>query len=232
MARPRKPREPLTYGYIRVSTDEQADRGVGAEAQRAAVREVCERKGLVLHELVEDLGWSGGTLTAERAGLGQILPALKRGDRLVVARLDRLGRVTSDVAGLVERAAAEGWGIVIADMDVDSATPTGRLVLGILGVVAAFERDLVRERTRDALAARRSQGVRTGRASSLPAEVRARIATELAGGATLQAVADRLNADRIPTARGGTMWRPSAVAAVRASVELDAELAAARTATG
>jgi DNA invertase Pin-like site-specific DNA recombinase len=83
----------------------------------------------------------------------------------------------------------------------------------MLAVFAQFERDLISERTRDALAVRRAQGVHTGRRSTLPAEIRARIRLERAAGSTWQAIADKLNGDAVPTGQGGSCWRPSSVRA-------------------
>lgn len=214
----------ITYGYVRVSTSEQGDSGLGAEAQRRRIEEA----GIVVNVWVDDLGVSGAVAPERRPGASDLLARIQPGDALVVAKLDRLGRDTLDVLALAKLAQDQAWRLIILDLGLDTGTPVGRFSLTVLAAVAQLERDLIAERTRDALAALRRRGVRTGRPPTLPQEVRDRITVELADGATLQAVADRLNADAVPTARGGALWRPSTVAAVRDSVALDLELEAAR----
>ena len=103
---------------------------------------------------------------------------------------------------------------MVVEQAFDLGTSSGRAMAGMLAVFAAFERDLISERTRDALAVKRAQRVHTGRRSTLPDEIRARIRRERKAGKTLQAIADRLNADGIPTGQGGKEWRPSSVRTV------------------
>ncbi len=89
--------------------------------------------------------------------------------------------------------------------------------------MAQHEARLIGERTRAALDAKRAKGIRLGRPVTLPAEVRERIAAERALGTTMRSIADGLNADGIPTARGGSDWRSGTVDAVLASIEKDRE---------
>ena len=104
----------------------------------------------------------------------------------------------------------------VADMDFDRDTlkPSGRLVAHLMVAVAEFERDRIRERTREAFAEVRAKGGRLGRPRSLPGKVVQRIMRERGGGQTLQAIADRLNRDEVRTAHGGARWWPSTVWAV------------------
>jgi DNA invertase Pin-like site-specific DNA recombinase len=104
--------------------------------------------------------------------------------------------------GLAERADREGWRLVVLDVQLDTASPTGRLVLTMMAGVAEFERRRIGERTRDALAVRKAQGVRLGRPVMLPADVRDRIATRRAAGAPLATIAAELRADGVATAQG------------------------------
>jgi DNA invertase Pin-like site-specific DNA recombinase len=83
----------------------------------------------------------------------------------------------------------------------------------VLATFAQFERRLIGQRTREALAAKRAAGVRLGRPLSLPVEVRDRIAADRDGGLSLASIADKLNADGVPTAQGGRQWWPSTVRA-------------------
>jgi len=144
----------------------------------------------------------------------------------VVAKLDRLSRSLLDFARLMDRSRREGWQLVALDLGVDTSTPAGEMLAGVLATFAQYERRLIAQRTRDALAVKRSQGARLGRPVLLPAAVRTRIATERAQGATLPAIADGLTRDAVPTAQAGVRWYPSTVAAVLRSLELDMEVAA------
>jgi DNA invertase Pin-like site-specific DNA recombinase len=201
-------------GYIRVSTDEQATSGAGLEAQRAAILAEAERRGWHLVEMIEDAGYSGKSL--RRPGIVAALDALahKRADTLVVAKLDRLSRSMLDFAGLMDRAAREHWALVALDVGVDTTTPSGEAMANVMATFAQFERRLIAQRTRDALAQKRLAGVRLGRPRRLPTEVLRRIVTARQEGLTLAAIADRLNTDAIATAQGGKRWYASTVSKV------------------
>jgi DNA invertase Pin-like site-specific DNA recombinase len=84
----------------------------------------------------------------------------------------------------------------------------------VLATFAQFERRLIGERTREAMAAKRAQGARFGRPRQMPADVVERIREERKGGASLPKIAAGLNADGVPTAQGGRRWYPSTVRAV------------------
>lgn len=141
---------------------------------------------------------------------------------LVAAKLDRLSRSVVHLGSLLEQAEAEGWGLVLLDFDVDTSRPTGRLVAHVLAAVAGFQRQRIRERTREALAEVKARGVRLGRPRQLSDEVVGRIVSERSTGSTLQAIADGLNDDEVPTAQGGRQWWPSTVGAVLRLAEPDA----------
>lgn len=210
--------------YTRVSTSEQADSGAGLAAQVASVGGTVERRGWVHVAELSDEGVSGSVAPEARRGLGRALKMLDGGeaDVLVVAKLDRLSRSVVDLSLLLDRAERSQWSLVVLDADVDTTTAGGRLVANVLGAVAEWERRIVAERTRAALAARKAQGVRLGGPITLAAETRNTIVALRADGMTLQAIADRLTAHGVPTARGGR-WRPSSVRAVLVSLDLDAQ---------
>ena len=216
----RRTRRPATsastavLGYVRVSTDEQADSGAGLEAQRQAIVAECERRGWQLAEIVEDAGYSAKDL--KRPGIIDVLERLARGEAgtLVVAKLDRLSRSVLDFAGLMAQSQREGWALVALDLGVDTTTPQGELMAGVMAQFAQFERRLIGQRTKAALAVKREQGVQLGRPRALPEDVVARIASERAGGASLAAIANRLNDDGVATAQGGAKWWPATVKAV------------------
>jgi Resolvase, N terminal domain len=119
---------------------------------------------------------------------------------VLVAKMDRLSRSVVDGAGLMERAARQGWALHFADLDID--TPAGEMAANIIISGSQYERRLISQRTRDALAAKRARGERLGAAPALPLEVTRRIITERRQRRTFQAIAQGLMADGIPTAPG------------------------------
>jgi DNA invertase Pin-like site-specific DNA recombinase len=94
---------------------------------------------------------------------------------------------------------------------VDTSTPVGELVANVMASVAQWERRAIGARTKEALAARRREGVRLGRPPSIPDDVRARIAELRAQGLTLRAIANELNTAGVPTARGARAWAPETI---------------------
>lgn len=201
-------------GYVRVSTEEQADNGAGLDAQRAAIRAECERRGWELVELIEDGGYSAKNL--KRPGIQGAISRLKGGeaDALVVAKLDRLSRSLIDFAGLMAQAQGEGWGLVALDLGVDTSTPSGELMANVLASFAQYERRLIGQRTREGMAEKRAQGHHMGRRSVVPLRVKRRIQRQRKRGLSLQLIANGLNADGVPTGQGGAQWYPSSVRAV------------------
>jgi len=201
-------------GYVRVSTEEQSDSGAGLEAQRRAIEAECVRRGWQLLEVVEDAGFSAKDL--KRPGIQEALRVLEEGDAkaLVAAKLDRLSRSMIDFTALMATAQKQGWALVALDCAVDTTTPAGEAMANVLATFAQFERRLISQRTREALAVKRAQGVRLGRPSSMPAALRKRISRMHAGGDSLAAIARTLNAEGVTTAHGGARWHPSTVRAV------------------
>jgi DNA invertase Pin-like site-specific DNA recombinase len=219
MARPRTVAEATSVvGYIRVSTDEQADSGLGLKAQRFAITAECERRGWVLQELFEDAGASGKTMKG-RPALERALETVRAGSAgaLVVAKLDRLSRSLLDFAALMELARRQGWALIALDLGVDTTTPAGEMMANVMATFAQFERRLIGQRTKDALAVKRNQGVRLGRPQALDQAIVHRIVDQRASGASLREIAAALNGEQIPTAQGGALWHASTVRAVLAS---------------
>ena len=206
-------------GYTRVSTEEQADSGLGLAAQRAAIRAEAERRGWTLVEVIEDAGYSGKDL--KRPGIVAVLDALKHheADTLVVAKLDRLSRSILDFASILDRAKREHWAVVALDMAVDTTTPAGEMMVNVVAVFAQFERRLISERTKAALAQKVAQGFKLGRPVEMSEDVRARIVAERKAGASVSAIARRLTAEGMPTAQDGKRWYPSTVRAALLSIE-------------
>jgi DNA invertase Pin-like site-specific DNA recombinase len=203
-------------GYVRVSTDEQGMNGVGLEAQRAAIEAECDRRGWRLVRIEHDV-LSGRNLN--RPGLQRALDACRTGKvaGVVVAKLDRLSRSLIDFAGLLEQARREEWNLVALDLGVDLSTPSGEFLASVMASAAQWERRIIGERTKEALAVKKAQGVKLGRPASIPPALARRIVRMRQRGMTLQAICDRLNREGIPTARGGRLWRPTSLRAVLAA---------------
>ena len=208
--------------YVRVSTSEQRDSGLGLGAQRAAILREAKRRGWVEADIewIEDAGFSAKSL--RRPGLGLALDALKRGDAsmLVVAKTDRLSRSLLDFAGILQRAQRQGWILLALDSPADLSTPQGEAMASVLAVFAQLERRLIGQRTSDALRAKQAAGATLGRPRVLPDAVAARIVREHATGIAYAAIARQLDGEGVPTAHGGK-WAAQTVRKVvlsRASV--------------
>jgi DNA invertase Pin-like site-specific DNA recombinase len=201
-------------GYTRVSTTEQADSGLGLEAQRQTIESACVSRGWILESLIEDAGVSAKSL--DRPGLNQVLASLSEGngEGLLVAKVDRLSRSVLGFATLMERFRTKGWALVALDIGVDTSTPAGNLIANTMASFAEFERQVIGQRTKEALAVRRSQGVRLGRPRTLGDDVVAEILSHRSAGQTYQAIADDLNRRGVPTSQGGARWYPATVRAV------------------
>ena len=214
-------------GYLRVSTDEQARSGLGLEAQRERIAQEAERRSWQVEWVVDD-GYTAATL--ERPGITRALTSLGQheADALVVAKLDRLSRSLLDFAGLMERAQREKWNVVCLDLGIDLSTPQGQLMANVMASFAAYERELIRQRTRDALQALKMRGARLGRPVLVQPIVRQLVGQWRAAGCTWQACATALNQANVPTAHGGSRWYASTVRGVMQSARLDAEALALR----
>ncbi len=224
MARtPKTPSDPARMvGYVRVSTDDQADSGLGLAAQRVAVTAEAERRGWTLVAVHED-ALSGKSL--DRPGLAAALAAVDGGEAagIVVAKLDRLSRSLKDFADLMARAQSRGWNLVALDLGVDLSTPSGEFMAGVMASAAQWERRIIGQRTKDALAVKRAQGVRLGRPTVLAPTLVARIRRAHRAGKGWSAIARALNEEGVPTAHGGCRWYPSTVRAVyQANARTDA----------
>lgn len=201
-------------GYTRVSSDEQARSGLGLRAQRSVIRAACERNEWTLVEIKSDDGESGKSLA--RPALHAALEAIVDGaaDGLVVSKLDRATRSVQDFAALLDWFTEAEATFVACDLQIDTSTPGGRLVANIFVSVAEWEAGVIGDRTREGMAALRAQG----RAVSRPAaadrpDLAERIAAMRKQGMAYQAIADTLNAEGVPTLRGGAEWRVSSVQA-------------------
>jgi DNA invertase Pin-like site-specific DNA recombinase len=205
--------------YLRVSTSEQADSGLGLAAQRATLTSAAMGRGWEITQWCEDAGATGSHM--DRPGLHAALLALRSGeaDALAVAKLDRVSRSLVDFAHLLEASRKEGWAFIAVDLNVDTSTPTGELLANVMMSVAQWERRVISQRTTDALQALRASGQVLGRPRVVSAAVAERIGRWRAAGCTWQGIAQALNDDGTPTGHGGARWYASTVRQVWASYE-------------
>ena len=201
----------VAVGYVRVSTDEQGDSGLGLEAQRETIRREVEHRGWTVGQVYVDVG--SGKSMKRRADLATVLGLLERGeaDVLVVAKLDRLSRSVADFATVLALSQAQGWALNVCDLGVDTTTPNGKMVAQIMMVLAEWEREMIGQRTKDALAAKRREGIRLGRPVTVDPETVRLIKILRADGRSLRQIANLLNSQGTPTAQGGAEWHASTV---------------------
>jgi DNA invertase Pin-like site-specific DNA recombinase len=151
-------------GYVRVSTDEQADSGLGLEAQRQRIQTYCQLKGLQLSPLFEDPGLSGGKpLATRQAGSRLLAEARRTRSVVVVARLDRLFRSVADAAKTIADFDRLGIELVAIAEGFDMTSPYGRAMAQMASVFAELERSMISERTRAAMNVKRARGQRISR---------------------------------------------------------------------
>lgn len=196
--------------YLRCSTDEQRQSGLGLRAQEAAIRTHVASNGTELVGVFQDV--ASGKSTCKRPGLADAIAEIEAGRAggLVVSRLDRLSRSLLDVARLLEQSRTEGWALIALDVALDTSTPTGRFSANIIASVAELERSLIGERTRLALAEKRKAGVQLGRPRLIGDDVVERVAELRNEGLAFQKIADELNNAGVTTASGRS-WRPQSV---------------------
>lgn len=197
-------------GYIRVSTDEQAN-GHGLDAQLDAITRACELRGDTLVAVHKDVV---STRRHNRPGLQKTLAQVAAGqaDGIVVAKLDRLSRSTLQFAELTAQAEREGWVIVALDLGVDTSTATGKLISSVIAAFAEFERELISERTKAGLRAAQERGTKLGRPRTVPEETLERIRELRARKFPYAAIARVLNREAVPTGHGRPGWHPKTVA--------------------
>jgi DNA invertase Pin-like site-specific DNA recombinase len=203
------PGEPV-IGYVTVSSEAHRS---DADPAVHAIEAACERAGLELLEVVTDRESGRGL---ERPGLTYALQQITEGKAsgLVVSDLRRLSRSIVDLGALMEWFRAAGAGLIALDLGVDTSTPVGQEIATTLVALGDWEHERIARRTRSGLTEVKASGRRAGRPSLRDhPDLVERITAMRAADMTLQAIADQLNAEGVPTLRGGAMWRPSSVQA-------------------
>ena len=208
-------------GYLRVSTDEQGQSGLGLEAQEQRVRAMATVKGVALYDVVTE---AASAKSLDRPVLQQAMTAVARGDvaGIIVAKLDRLTRSVRDLATLME----EGVPFISCAETVDTSTATGRMMLNVIVTIAQWERETIGERTREALQAKKRRGEVLGNVpygyrseggrlviEPKEAEVIGAVRDAHARGRSLTQIAETLNECGCKTRRG-TPWKYQYVQAI------------------
>jgi DNA invertase Pin-like site-specific DNA recombinase len=198
-------------GYATVPAD--VDEGTRElDEQRIAIESYCKLLGIDVVEVVREREPKDGK-ALDRAGLSFLIERVAAGDAscLVVTGLQRLSRSVAELGTIVQWLERNDVRLVAVELDLDTASPGGRTTARALASVAGMESERLSERTRKGLAAARAKRHASGGAGPDWDEIRKRIANMRADGMTLQAIADTLNEEGVPTQRGGAKWRPSSV---------------------
>jgi site-specific DNA recombinase len=207
--------------YTRVSTSDQVTEGVSLDAQRARAQAWAAGNGFEVHPYVFCDAGISGKRTTNRPELQRALDTVcaARGNALVVYSLSRLARSTRDAINLAERLAKAGCDLVSLTERIDTTSASGKLTFRLFAILSEFERDLVSERTRAALAHKAARGERVGQIPfgkrlvgdkdlvDNPAEqaTMGEMATMRSRRASWRAIADDLNARGIHT-KTGRRW--------------------------
>ncbi len=169
----------MLVGYARTSTLEQE---AGLEAQ------LRELNSLGCNEIYQEQVSSIG----DRKQLEEALRFIRRGDTLVVTKLDRLARSVKHLGEIVDTVKEKDAHLKIMDLGFDTSTPTGELILNVLGSVAQFERSMMLERQREGIAKAKAEGKYKGRKPTAKAKADEVLALKAQGNMTNQQIADEV----------------------------------------
>jgi len=210
--------------YLRVSTKEQGNSGLGLEAQKANIEAYASLYNI---DIVETVSESATGKNLNRDGLRTALAKIEAGDAdgLIIAKLDRLTRSVKDMGTLLEKHFNHASLVCVADQ-IDTTTPAGRMILNILTSISQWEREAIVERTKDALQAKKARGEKTGghcpygytadangKLTPEPAEqkiIKSMIRLKKKGY-TYQSIADKLAKDGVLTRTGSSKWTPATI---------------------
>lgn len=152
--------------YIRVSSDQQAEKGISIEAQKAAVLASAASKGLELVDVLVDAGVSAGVALAKREAGKRLVSMVKskKVDVVIAVRLDRLFRNAGECLTTIDLWSKKNVSMVLLDcggMEIDSSNPISKMMLTFMAGIAEHEKSLVSARTKAALDHKKAQGLRT-----------------------------------------------------------------------
>lgn len=170
--------EPIKYGYARVSTDDQK-----LDLQMDALA----RAGVTRDRIYVDE--ASGAHMAGRPGLQAVFKTLRPGSKLVVWKIDRLGRNLSELIQTADLIRKKGAELVSLTESIDTSNAFGKAMYHMIGVFAQLERDMIVERTKAGVAAAKERGKIPGRRSPLTTEKRAEIVSHMLAGASFEQIA-------------------------------------------
>lgn len=221
--------------YARVSTLEQANEGISLGAQQKRLEAHCIAKGWDLVKVVVDAGASAKNLN--RDGAREILELVRRRacDVIVVVKLDRMFRNASDALNTTNEFRRFGVDFASLTEDFDTSTAAGKMFFSLIASFAEFERNLIGDRTREALASKKADGYRVGEVPLgfeadddgllVPVEEEQRVVDRILGlreqGYGYLRIAKQLNRERVPAKKGGK-WYPKTVRGVLQQQEVQA----------
>jgi DNA invertase Pin-like site-specific DNA recombinase len=212
-------------GYARVSTVDQANEGVSLETQVEKIKAYCQLNDLTLAGVFVDAGISGAKV-ANRPELQSALQLVcSERSTLVVYSLSRLCRSTRHTIEIAESLGRVGSDLVSLTEKIDTSSASGKMLFRLLSVLGEFERDIISERTKAALAHKKSKGERVGEIPigynvdskgsmvSAPDELQTiKLICELhESGQSLRGIADELTRKKIATKKGGERWKHSTI---------------------
>jgi DNA invertase Pin-like site-specific DNA recombinase len=168
----------MIIGYARTSTTDQK---AGLEAQERDLKATG----------VERIYQEQTSATGPRKALAEAIDYAREGDTLIVTKLDRLARSVADLVSITKQLEAKGAALRVLNLNLDTETPTGKLMLNMLGSIAQFERELMLERQREGIAKAKGEGKYKGRKPT--ARTKANEVVQLAGnGLTREQIAKEL----------------------------------------
>jgi DNA invertase Pin-like site-specific DNA recombinase len=209
------PKPKIALLYARVSTSMQVNDGISLDAQERELKRAAALAGYEEIELLREEGRSGKSIKG-RPVLRDALERLDRGDAeaLFVTRIDRLARSTQDFLTIIDRASANGWRIVMLDLNLDTSSYQGRFVVTVMSALAEMERAIIAERQKDVHRDRRETGkvwgVTLGPKTKISQETRDLIDEYREKGLSYREIAEKLDAAGIPPTRG-EKWQPSSI---------------------
>ena len=208
---PRQENTMRALGYVSFATPEESS-GSENTHQLETLDRYCHQRGWELAEVVHDVRSPGRR--ASSPGLDYALDRVTAGDAscLLVAELRRLGSSAAELGRILQTLRDRDVQLVAVDTALDTKSAEGQLAVDALIAVGDLEHERHSELTRNGLAAARAKGAASGRPTvhDVPA-LKKHIQAMRSAGMTLKAIADRLNAEGVPTLRGGSEWRPSSV---------------------
>ena len=219
-----------SIGYVRVSTDEQAQEGVSLEAQQSMLQAYAKLRGLELTETIVDEGISGGKDLTSRAGGKRLFELASRGKvgAVIACKLDRLFRDAADCLNTTKLWDKKNVALHLLDVGgqtIDTSSTMGRFFLTMMAGVAEMERNMIRDRTKVAMSHKRSKGERVSRfapfgyrfdgSSTIIEPVEQELISEMRswreGGKSYQAICDLLAIRGVVTKNGTNLWKPMTV---------------------